>query len=316
MTRNMLRISVFIAALLSGLAVVLASRGEAEEPRHAATAALTEEDRALWGTAPSDPGEIPVLLYHGIDEREGFANAADAYYGITPANFAKQMALLRHAGYTAITLEQFARFRSGEPVTLPEHPILITFDDARRDAWRNADPVLAKLGWPATLFVDVGAVSAGNHEYASWSEIAEMQRSGRWSVQLHAGRGHHSIRYGTGERDVGPFYAYRDADDGETLDGWQRRVVADLEWGSEALRRHVPGYRPLAFAPPYGSYGQLDTNDPAIPTLLRHELSARFPLIFTQADPVAARPGEGDVPRFQLDRLVTGGALRDWLAGS
>lgn len=312
----MLRISALVAVALAALALFVASRGDADAPRQAATASLTEEDRALWRTAPSDAGEIPVLLYHGIDEREGFSNAADAFYGITPANFAKQMALLQYAGYTAITLEQFARFRAGDAVTLPEHPILITFDDGRRDAWRNADPVLAKLGWPATLFVDAGAVSAGNPEYASWSEIAAMQRSGRWSVQLHAGRGHHSIRYGTGEREVGPFYAYRDADDGETLDGWHRRVVADLEWGAAELRRQVPGYRPLAFAPPYGSYGQLDTNDPAIPSRMRRELRARFPLVFTQADPRAVRPGDGDVPRFQLDRMVTGGALRDWLASS
>ena len=72
----MLRISMLVAALLVGLVLVLASRGEAEEPRVAATGTLTDEDRALWGTAPSDPGEIPVLLYHGIDERDGFTSAA------------------------------------------------------------------------------------------------------------------------------------------------------------------------------------------------------------------------------------------------
>jgi hypothetical protein len=140
-----------------------------------------------------------------------------------------------------------------------------------------------------------------------------MQRSGRWSIQLHAGRGHHNIRYGPGEREVGPFYAYRDALHGETLDGWHERVVADLEWGEQQLRRHVPGYRPLAFAPPFGAYGQLDTNDPAIPDLMGRELRERFGLTFVQQDPHLARPGEADVTRLQLDRTTTGGDLHNWL---
>ena len=47
--------------------------------------------------------------------------------------------------------------------------------------------------------------------------------------------------------------------------GARARPARRLDWGEEQLRRHVPGYEPLAFAPPYGAYGQLATNDPAIP---------------------------------------------------
>lgn len=279
----------------------------------AAPPALTSEDRAVWTAPATGRDAIPVLLYHAVAEREDVAVAADAFYAVRPADFAKQLALLDHAGYTAITLEQFRRWHAGEPVDLPPHPILITFDDGRADALRNADPVLARHGWSATMFVDVGAVERGAPEYATWEQLAAMQAGGRWSVQLHAGRGHHSIRYGEGARDVGPFYAYRDVPHGETRAEWRRRVERDLDWGERLLRRHVPGYEPLAFAPPYGAYGQLDTNDPAIPRLLGAELRDRYGLVFTQEDPHAARPGERDVTRFQLDRTVTGGALRDWL---
>jgi peptidoglycan/xylan/chitin deacetylase (PgdA/CDA1 family) len=277
------------------------------------TAALTAEDRSVWRTPRADRGTIPVLLYHAVAERAEIADDADGFYAVRPSDFAKQMALLDHAGYDAITLRQFRRFHAGKRVDLPAHPILITFDDGRADALRNADPVLARLGWSAVMFVDVGSIDRGAPGYATWDELAAMQRSGRWSVQLHAGRGHHSIRYGDGEREVGPFYAYRDVPNGETLRGWRRRVVGDIEWGERELRRRVPGYAPLAFAPPYGAYGQLDTNDPAIPRRLGRELRQRFGLVFVQADPHPARPGARDVTRFQLDRTVTGGALHDWL---
>jgi peptidoglycan/xylan/chitin deacetylase (PgdA/CDA1 family) len=277
---------------------------------------LTAEDKAVWRTPRRTPGRIPVLLYHGVADRSEFANQADAFYALEPADFAKQMALLHHAGYEAITLEQFRAFHDGDAVALPRHPVLITFDDGRADAPRNADAVLARYGWSATMFVDVGAVTNRAPEYSTWEQLAAMQRSGRWSIQLHAGRGHHNIRYGPGEREVGPFYAYRDAEHGETLDEWHTRVTDDLEWGEQQLRHHVPGYEPLAFAPPFGAYGQLGTNDPGIPPLMERELDERFGLVFVQQDPHFAEPGELPTTRLQLDRTITGGALHDWLAGS
>jgi peptidoglycan/xylan/chitin deacetylase (PgdA/CDA1 family) len=284
----------------------------ANPPAHA----LTAEDKAVWSSARDTPGRIPVLLYHGIADRSTFANEADAFYAIEPADFAKQMALLDHAGYEAITLEQFRAFHAGEPVELPDHPILITFDDGRADARENADPVLKRHGWSATMFVDVGAVTEQRPEYATWEQLATMQRSGRWSIQLHSGRGHHNIRYGDGEREVGPFYAYRDERNRETLADWHDRVTEDLDWGERQLRRHVPGYKPLAFAPPFGAYGQLDTNDPNIPRLMAEELEQRFGLVFVQEDPHLARPGEAETTRLQLDRTLTGGALHSWLGTS
>jgi peptidoglycan/xylan/chitin deacetylase (PgdA/CDA1 family) len=307
-----------LGALLALWAAGCADDGEPARRAAAATVApppvqLTAEDRAIWRTPRTGRGRIPVLLYHGVAERAEFGNQADAFYAVAPAEFAKQMALLHHAGYAAITLEQFRRFHAREPVDLPAHPLLITFDDGRADAVRNADRVLARYGWSAAMFVDVGAVTGGAAEYATWQQLAAMQRSGRWSIQLHAGRGHHNIRYGAGEREVGPFYAYRDALRGETLDDWHRRVVADLEWGDSELRRHVPGYEPLAFAPPFGAYGQLDTNDPRIPRLMGRELRERFGVVFVQEDPHPARPGDPDVTRLQLDRTTTGGQLHDWL---
>ena len=140
-----------------------------------------------------------------------------------------------------------------------------------------------------------------------------MQRSGRWSLQLHAGRGHHGIRYGEGEREVGPFYAYRNGLRDETFEAWKARVDRDLDWGEATLRAHVPGYEPLAFAPPFGAFGQLSTNDPRIPGTLLADLRDRYGVVFVQADPHAAIAGEEPVTRFQLDRSLTGGELHYWL---
>jgi peptidoglycan/xylan/chitin deacetylase (PgdA/CDA1 family) len=316
-----LRIHVPTAAAV--LALALGGCGESTDPagstpRQAPSTAdpitLTDEERAVWTTPAPHRDRVPVLLYHGIGPAAGFADAADAAYGIERSDFARQLALLAHAGYEAITLDQFRRFHAGEPVELPAHPILLTFDDGRADSWQGADGALRDHGWSAVLFADAGRIDRGDREYVSWSELARMQESGRWEIQLHAGRGHHNIRYGPRPRDVGPFYAFRDMPGGEKHDGWRRRVLADLDWGEAQLRRHVPGYAPRAFAPPYGNYGQISTNDPAIPRVLGRELRRRYGVVFTQADPRPARPGDVDVPRLQITRRMTGGELHAWLS--
>ena len=63
----------------------------------------------------------------------------------------------------------------------------------------------------------------------------------------------------------------------------------------------MPGYRPLAFAPPRGNYGQAGTNDPRIPRLLLARLLLSFQVIFTQDRGAFASPGSANpVGRFEV----------------
>jgi peptidoglycan/xylan/chitin deacetylase (PgdA/CDA1 family) len=273
---------------------------------------LTVQERSVWTPLPETRAGIPVLLYHGIGERDDFDLPADAAYGVTQPNFAKQMALLRAAGYHTITLEQFRAYLAGEPVTLPPRPLLLTFDDSLANSFEGADPVLRQLGWNAVMFVDVGSVDARKKHYASWKQIEAAQASGRWEMQLHAGRGHHNIAYDA-KGTMGPFYANRVLAD-ESLAGWQRRVVDDLNWGQATLRKHVPSYRPLSFAPPYGDFGQLATDDRAIPQRLGALLEQRYGIVFVQQPAAYAKPGETVVPRLQITRKMAGGDIHAWLA--
>jgi peptidoglycan/xylan/chitin deacetylase (PgdA/CDA1 family) len=272
---------------------------------------LSAQERSVWQPLAISRTAIPVLLYHGIGERRDFESPSDAAYGVTQRNFAKQMALLRSAGYKTITLEQFRAFVAGEEVHLPAHPLLLTFDDSLANAFAGADAVLRQLHWNAVMFVDVGSVDEGHDGYASWEQIAAAQGSGRWEMQLHAGRGHHNIVYDAAGT-TGPFYANLVLDD-EDIGAWQRRVVEDLDWGDAQLAKHVPGYRELSFAPPYGNFGQLATDDPRIPGLLGDWLRKRFGLVFVQDPAQYARPGQAILPRLQITRKMTGGDLHAWL---
>ena len=314
-----------LAALTCGLCLGLAACGDSSDPPPAPTepaaartplpapdVALTSDEKQVWTKLPPDRSAIPVLLYHGIGPESDFSNAADASYGIGTEDFAKQMTMIQHAGYETIDLQTFIDFVQNKPVDLPPRPLLLTFDDARADSWTGADGILRKLHFNAVMFVDVGRVDGGDPEYLTWHELATMQDSGRWQLQLHSGKGHTQIHYGPGPDDYGPFYAYEQQ--GEDFDGWRDRVHSDIAWGQTTLADHISAYQPLAFAPPYGSYGQDGTNDPRIPDDLLGWLTQRYDAVFTQDVNARAQAGAGQpLGRIQVTRATTGGDLHEML---
>ena len=263
------------------------------------------------GAAPARPDGDPGAAVPRDRPGGDFANAADADYGVDTEDFAKQMTLIDHAGYQTVDLQTFVDFVQGKEVELPARPLLLTFDDARADSWTGGDGILDELGFNAVMFVDVGRVEDGDPEYMTWAELETVQDSGRWQLQLHSGKGHMQIQYGPGDDDFGPFYAYEE--EGEDFDGWRERMESDIEWGQETLAEHIRAYRPLAFAPPFGSYGQDGTNDPRIPDALLGWLTQRYDAVFTQDATRARSRARQPLGRLQVTRATTGGELNEQL---
>jgi hypothetical protein len=272
--------------------LALAACGGASDPRAPLPAPkleLSASDRAAWAPGEARRAEIPVLAYRG-----------DA---VDPRAFARQMALLHHAGYRTISLAALIAHLRGEPVALPPRPFVLTFDDGRLDSWRDSDATLERLGFNAVVFVDAGRVDKRDPAYLRWSELDALQRSGRWQVQLESGTGKHLMRWGPKPGDVGSFYAYRGSD--EVINGWRERVFGDISWGERQLAFRVHGYRSQAFAPAYGNYGQAGTNDPEIPRLLLERLHSTFAVVFVQDRRPFAVRGAGTaapVGRLQVTR--------------
>ena len=130
---------------------------------------------------------------------------------------------------------------------------------------------------------------------------------------MQAGNAGGLIKYRPADDDVGPFNAYRGAE--EVLGGWRERVFGDISYGEEQLAHHVEGYRPLAFAPPYGNYGQAGTNDPRIPRELLPRLLLSFAVVFTQDRSGFAKAGASNpFGRIDVTPDVDAAGLRALLA--
>jgi hypothetical protein len=296
--RALAAIAVLLAVALAGCGGSEGKARDARAARPAPDVALSADDRAAWAAAAPDGAGVPVLVFDRVEAPE----------------LARQLALLDVAGFETITLDELVRFVRRRPVDLPPHPLLLTFADARLDTWAGSDATLRRLGFNAVLFVAIGPIEKGDPEVLTWEELDRAERSGRWDVQLGSGTGDRLIRYGPGRDDVGPFYAYRGSE--EVLGGWRERVFSDITYGEEQLAHHIDGYRPLAFAPPDGNYGQVATNDRHIPREFLARALLSFDVVFTQDRSGLARPGaENPLGRIEVTPEVGEQDLRALLAG-
>ncbi|WP_449065072.1 polysaccharide deacetylase family protein [Planomonospora algeriensis] len=125
---------------------------------------------------------VPILMYHAVSERPTEETRPLA---VSPRRFAEQLELLREQGFTPMTMSDLVAGvnRTGP---LPDKPVAITFDDGYADFHDEALPLLARYGYPATVFVttgwirDAGAESAGRPlgPTLAWNQIREAVSCG------------------------------------------------------------------------------------------------------------------------------------------
>ncbi len=127
--------------------------------------------------APAGAERATVLMYH----RVGMAgNDWERKYCVAPAQFAAQMRLLQAKGYRACGIAEFVRWLGGQG-SLPSGAFVLTFDDGFLGVHEHARPVLAELGWPATVFL----VSRLIGQRDTWTEAENPGRTQPLLARTH-----------------------------------------------------------------------------------------------------------------------------------
>ncbi len=134
--------------------------------------------------------KVPILLYHHIAD-EAFSGGNEVSL-ISPYDFRLHMTAIK-ANFTPISLRQYYEYVNctDGSVTLPEDPIIVTFDDGYLSNYEIAYPILKELEIPATIFVvtdTVGEQAGGgvvNYSHFTWEQAREMESSGLIEIQSH-----------------------------------------------------------------------------------------------------------------------------------
>jgi peptidoglycan/xylan/chitin deacetylase (PgdA/CDA1 family) len=106
----------------------------------------------------SNISPIPILVYHQIAEAPKKGAPFRGLY-VSPAAFARQMALLKILGYQGLSMTDLQPYLRGEKTG---KIVGITFDDGYLNNLSNALPVLQKHGFSSTCYVVDGLLGQTN----------------------------------------------------------------------------------------------------------------------------------------------------------
>jgi peptidoglycan/xylan/chitin deacetylase (PgdA/CDA1 family) len=132
-------------------------------------------------SAGRDGLQVPILMYHHIDQPGAGADAVRRDLSVSPVDFKAQINYLVTNGYHAITLAEFSQaLESGGQV--PVKSVVLTFDDGYLDNYTNALPILRDAGFRGTFFLITDFVGWG--EYMSWDQARTLVAVGM-DIEAH-----------------------------------------------------------------------------------------------------------------------------------
>ena len=106
-------------------------------------------------------------MYHAVE-----AGAPSGYgYAVPAGQFERQLDTIRRAGFQTISLRQLFDGLDGK-APLPRKPIVLTFDDAYRNVYQVAWPLMRERAMTGTLFVVADHVGGSNE----WDQAKGMPR--------------------------------------------------------------------------------------------------------------------------------------------
>lgn len=116
---------------------------------------------------------VPILMYHYISVLPSDADAIRVGLTLSPTMFREHMDYLVDAGYETVSLYDLdSALEYG--TALPDHPVVLTFDDGYDDHYDTVFPILRARGLSGTFFIISQFVDERTSGYMTWEQIGEM----------------------------------------------------------------------------------------------------------------------------------------------
>ncbi len=189
---------------------------------------------------------IPIIMYHQITKK----SSRRGRYTVMYDEFKNDIMYLKEKGYTTIDMTELISYVHGEG-TLPEKPIIITFDDGFESVYEYVYPLLQELDMCAvasivgeyTNFFTENPDHNVTYSYMDWHEIKELAKGDVIEIQNHSFDLHRNDNTRKGicnKKD-------------ENVASYNTEVGADI-LKMQDLMKQKTGYRPNTLTLPFGAY--------------------------------------------------------------
>ncbi len=170
-----------------------------------------------------------ILIYHKVgDNRTPSTN-------VSTQMFIKQMMYLKNHKYNVIPLKQLVNLLKVKK-PLPKKCVVLTFDDGYKSVFYNAFPTIKKLNLPITVFLPTEAIEKHYPDYLTFQMIRTMIKYGV-DFQSHS---YSHPRFTSPPKGIS----------GSQYINW---IESNIQKSVVFFKKYL-GYKPYAFAIPYGDY--------------------------------------------------------------
>lgn len=120
---------------------------------------------------------VPIFMYHYIQEPPD-QRADPIGYGLSvrPEEFRRQMDYLDEHGYHPVTLADLRAYLQGQ-ASLPDKPVVLTFDDGYIDFYTTAFPILREHRFRAVAYI-VSGFTGTSDRYMTPAQVREIDAAG------------------------------------------------------------------------------------------------------------------------------------------
>ncbi|MBE6037704.1 MAG: polysaccharide deacetylase family protein [Anaerofustis stercorihominis] len=198
------------------------------------------------GADVSESYDVPIIMYHAIMKD----SSRSGKYVITPDTLRRDIEYILKKGYTPVHMSEIIDYVDGCG-TLPEKPIVLTFDDGYYNNYLYAYPITKEYGVKAVISIigtytrqasETGEKQVEYYSHVTWSQLKEMTDSALWEVQNHTYDMHR-----TGDKN-GLLEVK-----GDTVEQKNRLIEEDIMKLQELITQHT-GKTPDTFTYPFGSF--------------------------------------------------------------
>lgn len=185
---------------------------------------------------------LPIIMYHEVKTSKTGKDV------ITPYEFESDLKYLKENNYTTITMSDLINYVDNGK-SLPEKPIILSFDDGYLNNYVYVFPLLKKYNMKIVLSIigkdtdDFTTIKDDNIDYShvTWGEINEMISSKYVEIQNHTYNLHTITkkRYGCKKNP------------GESQAHYAGVLTSDIERLQNEIMFYT-GYTPNTFTYPYG----------------------------------------------------------------